>query len=79
VGEPCPSKAGEGAVPVSLGQLTSYFTFGFGGPIALTAAMQRDPVLARRLGHTGRIHRWAASLGRVMSGVVCRVRHRVRA
>ena len=38
--------------PVSLGALTVYFlrlgTFGFGGPIALTAAMQRDLVLARR-------------------------------
>jgi hypothetical protein len=47
-----PSKAADDAVPVSLGQLTSYFlrlgTFGFGGPIALTAAMQRDLVLARR-------------------------------
>jgi len=36
---------------VSLGGLTAYFlrlgTFGFGGPIALTAAMQRDLVLAR--------------------------------
>jgi chromate transporter len=36
---------------VSLGALTAYFlrlgTFGFGGPIALTAAMQRDLVLAR--------------------------------
>jgi chromate transporter len=38
--------------PVSLGALTVYFlrlgTFGFGGPIALTAAMQRDLVLAHR-------------------------------
>src|SRR5215212_1665122 len=37
---------------VSLGALTKYFlrlgTFGFGGPIALTAAMQRDLVLDRR-------------------------------
>src|SRR5215213_307311 len=37
---------------VSLGALTKYFlrlgTFGFGGPIALTAAMQRDLVLGRR-------------------------------
>ena len=37
---------------VSLGALTGYFlrlgTFGFGGPIALTAAMQRDLVLGRR-------------------------------
>src|SRR5690242_8451043 len=36
---------------VSLGRLTRYFlrlgTFGFGGPIALTAAMQRDLVLER--------------------------------
>jgi chromate transporter len=39
------------AAPVSLGALASYFlrlgTFGFGGPIALTAAMQRDLVLDR--------------------------------
>jgi chromate transporter len=39
-------------VPVSLGALSAYFlrlgTFGFGGPIALTAAMQRDLVLTRR-------------------------------
>jgi chromate transporter len=38
-------------VPVSLGSLTGYFlrlgTFGFGGPIALTAAMQRDLVIGR--------------------------------
>jgi chromate transporter len=37
---------------VPLGALTKYFlhlgTFGFGGPIALTAAMQRDLVVARR-------------------------------
>lgn len=37
---------------VSLGTLTKYFlrlgTFGFGGPIALTAAMQRDLVRGRR-------------------------------
>ena len=37
---------------VSLGALTAYFlrlgTLGFGGPIALTAAMQRDLVVARR-------------------------------
>jgi chromate transporter len=37
---------------VSLGALTKYFlrlgTFGFGGPIALTAAMQRDLVQERR-------------------------------
>ena len=37
---------------VSLGALAAYFlrlgTFGFGGPIALTAAMQRDLVVARR-------------------------------
>jgi chromate transporter len=37
---------------VSLGDLTKYFlrlgTFGFGGPIALTAAMQRDLVVSRR-------------------------------
>jgi len=37
---------------VSLGALTKYFlylgTFGFGGPIALTASMQRDLVVARR-------------------------------
>ncbi|HKT61326.1 MAG TPA: chromate efflux transporter [Gemmatimonadales bacterium] len=37
---------------VSLAGLTGYFlrlgTFGFGGPIALTAAMQRDLVLSRR-------------------------------
>lgn len=37
---------------VSLGKLIAYFlrlgTFGFGGPIALTAAMQRDLVLSRR-------------------------------
>jgi chromate transporter len=37
---------------VSLASLTKYFlwlgTFGFGGPIALTAAMQRDLVLARK-------------------------------
>jgi chromate transporter len=36
---------------VSLGALTKYFlwlgTFGFGGPIALTAAMQRDLMLDR--------------------------------
>jgi chromate transporter len=41
-----------GATPVSLRALTKYFlqlgTFGFGGPIALTAAMQRDLVLSRR-------------------------------
>jgi chromate transporter len=47
-----PSKPGGDTVPVSLGQLTSYFlrlgTFGFGGPIALTAAMQRDLVMAHR-------------------------------
>ena len=39
-------------VQVALGQLTAYFlrlgTFGFGGPIALTAAMQRDLVITRR-------------------------------
>lgn len=38
--------------PASLGDLTTYFlrlgTFGFGGPIALTAAMQRDLVVRRR-------------------------------
>jgi chromate transporter len=38
-------------VKVSLGALTKYFlhlgTFGFGGPIALTAAMQRDLVMTR--------------------------------
>jgi chromate transporter len=43
---------GGGATDVSLGSLTKYFlrlgTFGFGGPIALTAAMQRDLVLDRR-------------------------------
>jgi chromate transporter len=37
---------------VTLGALTMYFlrlgTFGFGGPIALTAAMPRDLVLERR-------------------------------
>jgi chromate transporter len=37
---------------VSLGGLATYFlrlgTFGFGGPIALTAAMQRDLVVSRR-------------------------------
>jgi chromate transporter len=37
---------------VSLGALSKYFlrlgTFGFGGPIALTAAMQRDLVMGRR-------------------------------
>jgi chromate transporter len=37
---------------VSLGGLATYFlrlgTFGFGGPIALTAAMQRDLVIVRR-------------------------------
>jgi chromate transporter len=37
---------------VSLGGLATYFlrlgTFGFGGPIALTAAMQRDLVIGRR-------------------------------
>jgi chromate transporter len=37
---------------VSLGDLTKYFlrlgSFGFGGPIALTAAMQRDLVVSRR-------------------------------
>src|SRR5262245_52769000 len=47
-----PPDAPDGRVPVSLGPLTLYFlrlgTFGFGGPIALTAAMQRDLVLARR-------------------------------
>jgi chromate transporter len=41
-----------GRCSVSLAALTRYFlhlgTFGFGGPIALTAAMQRDLVLARR-------------------------------
>jgi chromate transporter len=41
----------QGAAPVSLGALATYFlrlgTFGFGGPIALTAAMQRDLVLDR--------------------------------
>jgi len=41
-----------GPVRVSLGALSAYFlrlgTFGFGGPIALTAAMQRDLVLSRR-------------------------------
>ena len=39
---------------VSLGALTKYFlclgTFGFGGPIALAAAMQRDLVVSARLG-----------------------------
>lgn len=38
--------------PVSLGGLTGYFlrlgTFGFGGPIALTAAIQRDLVVVRQ-------------------------------
>jgi chromate transporter len=38
--------------PASLGALTGYFlrlgTIGFGGPIALTAAMQRDLVTSRR-------------------------------
>lgn len=42
----------ERAAQVSLGALARYFlrlgTFGFGGPIALTAAMQRDLVLERR-------------------------------
>ncbi|HEY9013661.1 MAG TPA: chromate efflux transporter [Gemmatimonadales bacterium] len=41
-----------GLTRVSLGALTKYFlrlgTFGFGGPIALTAAMQRDLVVDRR-------------------------------
>jgi chromate transporter len=40
------------AAPVSLRMLAGYFlrlgTFGFGGPIALTAAMQRDLVVSRR-------------------------------
>jgi chromate transporter len=40
------------ATRVSLGRLAGYFlrlgAFGFGGPIALTAAMHRDLVLARR-------------------------------
>ena len=48
---PCDSGAASGRPP-SLGALTGYFlwlgTFGFGGPIALTAAMQRDLVLGRR-------------------------------
>jgi len=39
-------------VPVSLGELARYFlrlgTLGFGGPIGLTAAMQRDLVQGRR-------------------------------
>jgi chromate transporter len=43
---------GTEATKVSLAALTKYFlrlgTFGFGGPIALTAAMQRDLVLSRR-------------------------------
>jgi len=47
--EPGPDDA---PVPVSLSALTGYFlrlgTFGFGGPIALTAAMHRDLVVARR-------------------------------
>ena len=41
----------QGLAPVPPGALASYFlrlgTFGFGGPIALTAAMQRDLVLER--------------------------------
>ncbi len=49
---PWPEKDSGDLVPVSLGALTSYFlrlgAFGFGGPIALTAAMQRDLVLTRR-------------------------------
>jgi chromate transporter len=44
--------AAPGAAGVSLRALTGYFlrlgTFGFGGPIALTAAMQRDLVQERR-------------------------------
>jgi chromate transporter len=44
--------AGPGRTPVSLVQLMAYFlrlgTLGFGGPIALTAAMQGDLVLSRR-------------------------------
>jgi chromate transporter len=44
--------SGAERVAASLGQLTGYFlrlgTFGFGGPIALTAAMQRDLVATRR-------------------------------
>jgi chromate transporter len=51
-----PAGAGRSAIGadtrVSLGALTAYFlrlgTLGFGGPIALTAAMQRDLVLTRR-------------------------------
>jgi hypothetical protein len=43
---------GTEATKVSLAALTKYFlrlgAFGFGGPIALTAAMQRDLVLSRR-------------------------------
>lgn len=44
--------AGNEATKVFLGDVTKYFlrlgTFGFGGPIALTAAMQRDLVVSRR-------------------------------
>ena len=47
----CPSEP-TSQTRVSLGALTRYFlqlcTFGFGGPIALTAAMQRDLVLGRQ-------------------------------
>lgn len=50
---PCPTATVTGGeTGVALGAMVAYFlrlgTFGFGGPIALTAAMQRDLVLTRR-------------------------------